>query len=182
MVDVVAARAAETLAVTRRAVNRSAGGTGLRTVSRGNFDQPTASQRELVAQELYQVTPAGVSDATCERMVLQHVGGPQTLDDDRVVALGVDGGERVQDVSNDGLDAPWGVGKLDLANDRDEPLVTIAPDRAAFRRSFEGSMDHRPQVAELGKAQRISHQAPELGMRLGFLLVLTHGISAHGAI
>ena len=156
---------------------------------------------------------------------MQHVGSLKALDDDRTVALGVGGGERMQDVvaltanlamqpvhvihgllpvvgsflspghhtlgsgqalecdlqglgvfdelavrigdqvgdaaveSDDGLDARRRLRKLELADDRDEPLVTVAADRAAFRFTLERPVHDRAHVAELGKSESISLRA-----------------------
>ena len=98
MVDVAAARTAKALKMTRLGIDGATRGAGLRTVRRGNFDQVATAPGELVAQELDQAAPARVSNSTRERTVLQHVGGLKALDDDRAVALGVGGGERMQDV------------------------------------------------------------------------------------
>ena len=98
MVDVATVRTAEILSVTRLGIDRSAGGARLRAVVSWDFDQTTAAPGELVAQELDQAAPPGIGNPTRERTISEHVGSLKTLDDDRAVALGVGGGERMQDV------------------------------------------------------------------------------------
>jgi len=98
MVDVATVRTMEVLLMARFGVDRSARRAGLRAVSRWDFDQVTAAPGELVSQKLDQATPSGVGNPTCKRTVAQHVGGLKMLDDNRAVALGIGGGERIQDV------------------------------------------------------------------------------------
>ena len=54
---------------------------------------------------------------------------------------------------------------LQLARDRDEPLVTVTLERARLRLSFKRSVDHSSQVPELWETNRLSIQTPDLRMR-----------------
>ena len=76
--------------------------------------------------------------------------------------------------SDDRLPARRRLRKLELAHDRDEPLVPVSPNRTAFRFTFERPMNDGSYVAEFGKTERASHQPPYVGMWLGE----TQGVSA----
>lgn len=67
---------------------------------------------------------------------------------------------------DDRLYAERRVSDLDLANDRDEPLVTIAADRAGLRLFLKRPVDHRSQIADLREADRRAVDAPTLGVWL----------------
>jgi hypothetical protein len=232
MVAVATVRAAERLSMARLGIDRSTGRAGLRAVRSGDFDQTTAAPGELVAQELDQAAPASVGDPTRQRTILQHVDSLKALDDDRAVALGVGGGERVEDVvtlaanlpmqsihATHGLlavigsflspgdhalksaqplerrlqglgvfdESPVGIGdqvgnaavesdhglgtrrrirKLELAHDRDEPLVAIATNRAALGFTLERPMHDRAHVPQFGETERSSYESSYSRMRL----------------
>src|SRR6185436_6581903 len=88
--------ATEALPIARRGVDGAAGGASLRAVRGGDFEKLAAAPRELVAEHLDQAAPSGVGDVPSQMAILEHVFDLQALDHDRAVALGVGGGERVQ--------------------------------------------------------------------------------------
>ena len=98
MIEVTAAGTAKALTVARIRIDRATSGAGLGTVRRCYFDQLTAAPGELVTQELDQATPPGVGDSARKWTISDHVRHLQTLDDNRAVALGVAGGERVKEM------------------------------------------------------------------------------------
>ena len=68
--------------------------------------------------------------------------------------------------SDNGNGAGDGIGNLNLAKDRSEPLIAVSSDRAGLRLSFEGSVNDRPHLSELGKVETIADKVPSLRMRL----------------
>ena len=218
---------------TRSGIDSPARSAGLRAVGGGYFDELPAAPGELVAKHLDESAPPGSADSPGKRATLNHVGNLKTLDDDRAVALGVGGGERVKEMVTlpadlavqpvhaiDGLLSVLGsflspgddalssgkplergfevfgvrdeiavrvgdqmrdaaiegddrlgprlwIGQLHLADDRGEPLVAFAPNRAGLRFALERSVHDSSQITELGKAQRRALEAPDLRVRLG---------------
>src|SRR5262245_20835870 len=93
-----AASTSEALPVARRGVDRAAGRAGLRAVSSVDCDELTAAPGELVAEHVDQAAPPGIGDVPRQVAILEHVFDLQALDHDRTVALGVGGGEGMQEV------------------------------------------------------------------------------------
>jgi hypothetical protein len=71
--------------------------------------------------------------------------------------------------SYDGLDAWEWRRHLDLARDRDEPLIDLAHDRAGLRYAFEGAMLDDAHRTEFREVQAIIDETPHLRMRLAGL-------------
>src|SRR5207302_11429095 len=78
--------------------------------------------------------------------------------------------EQVRHAAIDRHDRPWSplrLWHLLLTVDRHEPLVHLAGDRAARRGPHEGSVQDRPDRAELREGHAVRGDTKDAGMRLG---------------
>ena len=66
---------------------------------------------------------------------------------------------------DDGAFAQSGLGEVQLADDRDEPLVAISLEGARLRLPFEGPVDHGSEVPQLGETNVRPIDTP--GLRVG---------------
>ena len=98
MVDIATALTTEMLLMARLGVDRSARRASLRAVSSRDFDETTAPPGELEAKSSTRRPHPASAIRRASGRFLEHVGNLKALDDDRAVALGVAGGERMEDV------------------------------------------------------------------------------------
>lgn len=67
---------------------------------------------------------------------------------------------------DDGCVARRWFGDIDLADDTDEPLITVAPEHAGLRLSFERTVHLRVECSEFGETNVSTVEPPNLRMRL----------------
>ena len=76
--------------------------------------------------------------------------------------------EQISDASIDSHhrnDPRTWIGDFVFAQDAGEPLISISPDRAGLRLSFERSVDHDLQRIEFRKVQLVAGESPNFGVR-----------------